>query len=78
MAKSQKVIFAHSLVNSMGAIGDRALAPMFLHPLQYGGRNLGKAYYSPQPWWASVNITLDFVSDLQLLFTDIHLDRLGE
>jgi hypothetical protein len=45
MAKSQKVIFAHSLVNSMGAIGDRALAPMFLHPLQYGGRNLGKAYW---------------------------------
>ncbi len=44
MAKSQKVIFAHSLVNSMGAIGDRALAPMFLHPLQYGGGNLGKAY----------------------------------
>ena len=44
MAKSQKVIFAHSLVNIMGAIGDRALAPMFLHPLQYGGRNLGKAY----------------------------------
>ncbi len=44
MAKSQKVIFAHSLVNSMGAIGDRALAPMFLHPLQHGGRNLGKAY----------------------------------
>ncbi len=43
-AKSQKVIFTHSLVNIMGAIGDRALAPMFLHPLQYGGRNLGKAY----------------------------------
>ncbi len=43
-AKSQKVIFAHSLVNIMGAIGDRALAPMFLHPLQYGGRNLGKVY----------------------------------
>ena len=46
MAKSQKVVFAHSLVNSMGAIGDRALAPMFLHPLQYGGRNLGKAYWT--------------------------------
>ncbi len=44
MAKSQKVIFAQSLVNSMGAIGDRALAPMFLHPLQYGGGNLGKVY----------------------------------
>ena len=49
MAKSQKVIFAHSLVNSMGAIGDRALAPMFLHPLQYGGRNLGKVYLAKFP-----------------------------
>ncbi len=28
----------------MGAIGDRAFASMFLHPLQYGGKNLGKAY----------------------------------
>ena len=32
----------------MGAIGDRALAPMFLHPLQYGGRNLRKAYTRDQ------------------------------
>ena len=28
----------------MGAMGGRALAPMFLHPLQYGVANLGKAY----------------------------------
>ena len=28
----------------MGAIAGRTLTPMFLHPLQYGGRNLGKAY----------------------------------
>ena len=28
----------------MGAIGGRPLATMFLHPLQYGGRNLGKVY----------------------------------
>ncbi len=45
-AKSQKVIFAHSIVNIMGAIGSRALAPIFLHPLQYGGRNLGKVLYA--------------------------------
>ena len=33
---------AHSIVNIMGDIGGRALTPMFLHPQQYGGRNLGK------------------------------------
>ena len=30
----------------MGAMGGRALAPMFLHPLQYGVANLGKAYFA--------------------------------
>ena len=43
-SKCRDVIFDHSLGNTMGAIGGRALAPMFLHPLQYGVANLGKAY----------------------------------
>ena len=43
-SKCRDVIFYHLLGNTMGAIGDRALAPMFLHPLQYGVANLGKAY----------------------------------
>ena len=56
--KCHNAIFAHSLGNIMGeymeyngnimgeymAIVGLALAPMFLHPLQYGGRNIGKAY----------------------------------
>ena len=43
-SKCRDVIFDHSLGNTMGAIGGRPLAPMFLHPLQYGVANLGKAY----------------------------------
>ena len=43
-SKCRDVIFDHTLGNTMGAIGGRALVPMFLHPLQYGVANLGKAY----------------------------------
>ena len=44
-SKCRKVIFAHSLGNTMGAMGGRALAPMLLHPLQYGVANLGRVYW---------------------------------
>ena len=44
--KCRNVIFYHSLGNTMGAMHGRALAPMFLHPLQYGVANLGNAYCS--------------------------------
>ena len=43
-SKCRNVIFDHSLGNTMGAMGGRALAPVFLHPQQYGVANLGKAY----------------------------------
>jgi hypothetical protein len=51
MRKSTKCpykIIAHSLVKYMAAIAGRALAPMFLHPRQYGGINLEKAYWRVQ------------------------------
>jgi hypothetical protein len=47
MRKSTKCpykIIAHSLIKYMAAMTDRALAPMLLHPRQYGGIKLEKAY----------------------------------
>ena len=43
-AKSQKVIFAHSVVNIMGDIGGRALTPCNM-AVGTNGRNRGKAAY---------------------------------
>ena len=53
-SKCRDVIFDHSLGNTMGAIGCHALAPMFLHPLQYGAANLGKAYSDQKHMLAQV------------------------
>ena len=38
-------MIAHSLVKYMAAMAGRALAPMFLHPRQYGGINLERDYW---------------------------------
>ena len=76
------MIVAHSFGSAMGAMGGRALTPVFLRPLQCGVANLGRVY-SMYPYIhvrpksnGSIDIDAQFGSDFYSLVNTAESDVL--